>query len=100
MTSNINCDIDFSIFSKLSISPSCKPIFGDSLIFRSKTALDLLKRLLEKDPTKRISAAEALEHPAIKNLKRNSEVNTEEPFKLESIDEKSNLKEFHAKYSL
>ena len=43
----------------------------------SDEAKDLLSKLLEKVPSKRISAIEALEHPWIKNLAPNSKMNKE-----------------------
>lgn len=43
----------------------------------SNEAKDLLSKLLEKVPSKRISAIEALEHPWIKNLAPNSKMNKE-----------------------
>ncbi len=48
------CDIDFSIPAKTGIG---------------KEALSLLFKMLEKDPSKRISAKEALDHPYIKSTK-------------------------------
>lgn len=47
--------------SRLKNAKSCHP----SVTLLSNLALDLLKKMLEKEPQKRISAKEALKHPYI-----------------------------------
>jgi len=46
-----------------------------------KDALNLLKRMLQFNPQKRISAAEAIEHDFLKNIRRpDMEITAEKPF--------------------
>ena len=73
----------------------------ESFSFFGFLALDLLKKLLLKDPSERISAKDALQHKAILGLKTKNpaQAKPEEQKQSGGPEEKSNLKEFHDKYS-